>query len=227
MEVKMKYYDIKDNRINGFYDLGIHKTILFIGEKLRDGFYVITDEEHKELLNKQSEGYILTCNLNGSYNPQKLGLGETWDGKKISSDLAPLKEKLEEEITAYRDLLRETSTVDYNGHLQRYRKSDLSDIDYYQGRLEKAQIKGQKAEDKLALEEGREAEKISLTMTWYFYDGTTAEMDVDDFDDLVALTDNPIEELYRKEATLKAIINELATVEELESFDISINWVNA
>ena len=141
--------------------------------------------------------------------------------------LNPLKEKLEKEITAYRDSLRETSTVDYNGHLQRYRKSDLSDIDYYQARLEKTQIKAQEAEGVLALKEGREPEKITLTITWYFYDGTTSEMTVDDFDDLVALTDGPIEDLYRKEATLKAIINGLSTVEELENFDIAANWANA
>ena len=122
--------------------------------------------------------------------------------------------------------MRETSTVDYNGHLQRYRKSDLSDIDYYQNRLEKSQIKTQVAENALAIEEDREPEEIKLTMTWYFYDGTTSEMSVEDFDDLVALTDETIEGLYRKEATLKAAIEGLTTVEELENYDIATNWAN-
>jgi len=141
--------------------------------------------------------------------------------------LDPLKEKLKEDITSYRDSMRETSTVEYDGHLQRYRKSDIADINYYQSRLEKAQESAQEAEDDLAIEEDREAEEITLTMTWYFYDGTTAEMGVNDFDDLLELTDDPIEELYRKEAILKADVEAFETVEELESYDVATNWDNA
>ncbi|WP_319201961.1 hypothetical protein [uncultured Ilyobacter sp.] len=138
--------------------------------------------------------------------------------------LNPLKEKLNEEVTTYRNYLRETSTIDYKGNLQRYRKSDLSDIDYYQNRLEKAQINAQKSENKMAIKEKRAPVEITLTMSWYFFGGTTAKLSVSDFDDLMALTDDPIERLYGKEITLKAFINGLNTVEELEKFDVVTMW---
>ena len=137
------------------------------------------------------------------------------------------KEKLKEKVTAYRDSLRETSTVEYNGHNQRYRKDDLSDIDYYQGRLEKAQKTAQETENSLALEEERDAEEIILTMTWYFYDGTTAEVSIEDFNNIVALTDEPVSELYRKENVLRTQIESLESVEELENFDIESEWEQA
>ena len=141
--------------------------------------------------------------------------------------IIPIKEKLKGEITAYRDSLREVSTVEYDGHNQRYRKDDLSDIDYYQNRLEKAQIKAQALEDKLAIEEEREAEEIRLTIEWYFYDGSTAKLGIDDFDNIVALTDFPILELYRKEKALKNKVENIETLEELENFDIESEWKQA
>lgn len=192
----MKYFKIEDNQICGFYDSEIHE--------ITDGMVEITDEEWKELLEKQSEGYVLTCKDNIPF-PQKLGLGEYWNGIEILSDKTPIKEKLLKEITDYRDTLREASTINFNGHAQRYRKSDLSDIDYYQARLQKAQDKAQAAENALAIEEGRSPEEITLTMTWYFYGGTTAALSVDDFDKLLSFTDYSIKELYRKEFILKKI----------------------
>ncbi|WP_321328465.1 hypothetical protein [uncultured Ilyobacter sp.] len=211
----MKYFKIEENQISGFYDSEIHD--------ITDDMVKISDKEWKELLDKQSTGYSLTCKK-GKPFPMKLNLGESWNGKKLISNLIPLKKKLVQDITNYRDSLREASTVNYKGNLQRYRKSDLSDIDYYQGRLEKAQIKSQEIEDALALKEGRDAKKIILTMTWYFYNGTTAEMTIDDFNNLVELTDSPIEELYRKEAILKSMISNIESIEKLKNFNIATIW---
>jgi hypothetical protein len=211
----MKYFKIEDNQICGFYDSEIHD--------ITDVMVEITEEKWKELLEKQSEGYVLTCKDNTPF-PQKLGLGESWNGIEILSDLTPIKEKLLKEITDYRDTLRGASTINFNGHAQSYRKSDLSDIDYYQARLQKAQDKAQLVENALAIEEKRTAEKIILTMIWYFYGGTTAALCVSDFDDLIALTDNPIAELYRKEAALKAMVSSMEAIEELKSFDITTMW---
>lgn len=95
----MKYYDIKDNIINGFYIKEIHIETIFnliedigldnnpiIREERKPGFYEITDEEWKNLIKLQSQGYSLCVNIDGSPNPKKLMTGEHWNGLEIVSD---------------------------------------------------------------------------------------------------------------------------------------------
>jgi hypothetical protein len=211
----MKYFKIQDNVISGFYDSEINE--------INEDMFELEENEWRLLLEKQSEGYTLTCN-DGKPFPQKLSLGQTFIEGVILEDIRPMVSKLKKEITALRDTIREYSTVDYNGHQQRFRKSDLSDIDGYQRRLERKQLVAQGEENALAVIEGRKPNIIILNMKWFFYDGSSCNMTVEDFDFLLDLCDQPVLELYTKEATLKYMIDQMATIEELEKVDIATVW---
>ena len=214
----MTYYKVDDekNIVQGFYKENLHQ--------ITPDMISISEETWQDLLDKQSQGYTLCCNLDGTLNPQLLKLGETWDGEAVLANLEPPKERLNIKVTEKRDLVRETATVDYNGHAQRYRKKDLADLDYYQGRLRDRQNKAQEEEDALAVSEGREPVTIILELDYFFYDGSSTKLKVEDFDDIKLLTDDPTMELYRKEATLKYMVSQLTTTEEVEGFDIEGLW---
>lgn len=234
----MKYFKIEDNQISGFYDSEIHgQDFIFtlsetLGEddevitvkELKEGFYEISNEEHTNLLNLQSQGYALCCKLDGTLAPRKLMLGETWDGIDTTVDLIPLKEKLKKEITNHRDALWETNFVEYEGRKQRYRLKDSTSMSSVRSDLVISQAEAQEEENKNAILEEREPKNIILTEEWYFWEGQPKNMTIKDINDLGELIKPALREMYRREATLKYMVDQIADMGELEKFDIATMW---
>jgi hypothetical protein len=235
-------YATSDTKRDDYEEYFEGKAIEFQGDDLphfityvEDGDTIRSATDSERVANgtlELGEGQVLIDDIVTNYDPIYSKIVDNTIVEKTISELeadgvisrSEMKEELLVSVTDLRDTIREYATVSFDGHLQRYRKLDLSDIDFYQRQLEKAQIKAQASENALAIEEGREAEEIILKMNWNFYDGSKREVTVDDFDSILALTFEPIQELYDKESALKEMITNITDIEELANFDVTMNW---
>jgi hypothetical protein len=134
------------------------------------------------------------------------------------------KEELKTEITAHRDTLWETNYIEYDGRKQRYRLKDSTSMSSVRSDLIITQAAAQETENQNAILEEREPETIILTEEWYFWDGSSKDMTIQDFTDLSKLIKPALRKMYQNEAALKYSVAQMTTEAELVSFDISSMW---
>ena len=116
-------------------------------------------------------------------------------------EIAELKVARKLDITAHRDAVRSSTLVHFNGHGQRIRKSDVSDIDALIRMIE-----------------------VAGDQNWFYSDESTELLTVQTANNLGLLMGSEVESIYQEEARLKAIVDSYTTAEELESFIAAVEW---
>lgn len=144
--------------------------------------------EHSEEGELIAEGYI-ESNFEALFH----------EGKEL--ELEVIKGAKEAEITVYRDDIRESTLIDFQGSKQRIRKEDTADLD---------------SVCTLAKTEG--------SQYWFFSDKSVKTLDEVKCLELGRAMHNEVMELYRKEAAMKAAVNSMQTAEEIEGYDIKAEW---
>lgn len=116
-------------------------------------------------------------------------------------ELKAAKSKKEIEITNHRDKVRAEHLVEWEGHKQRIRKEDTSDLDTI-----------------------KTLAGISGNQYWFFSDKSVEQLTPEQITSLGDAMHTAVMELYRKEATMKAAINSVQTLEEVQAYSVAELW---
>ncbi|GLI57708.1 hypothetical protein PM10SUCC1_32220 [Propionigenium maris DSM 9537] len=116
-------------------------------------------------------------------------------------ELEAAKSKKELEITNHRDKVRAEHLVEWEGHKQRIRKEDTSDLDTI-----------------------KTLAGINGNQYWFFSDKSVEQLTPGQITSLGDTMHIAVMELYRKEAAMKTEINSMLTVEEVQAYSIAELW---